>query len=162
MQDIIPTRTGVLADFTVYSQPIDKARFTNLLRFGEPNSYFSFQKYYPGDYAYEKAKFKIRLKDPSMSIEELGISIDVPDIIDSGIIETDPDVNLHTTVQFTKSFNITPDINAIVLRVSDKKQFQNAFIEFFEINKDEFKFKLSSRTSTDNILGEISWIARGY
>lgn len=133
-------------------------RTTNDNPAGSP-TWDDWRQFIVGDYSARAFEFKIEVTSANSAlntdIEELGVTVDMPDIVDSGSLTTSD--SALTTVSFTKVFTITtPNVGATI---------QNgATGDYFVISSvTETSFDIGVKDSADSYVARtVAWDAKGY
>lgn len=146
----------VITDIFKYNIAIDDTNFDEAL---SPVGFSAFREMRTGDYTYKDAICKIRLEAQNSgdrpNIRQYIHKVDVPDVVESGVI-TLTSSNQPVTYAFKRKFHNVPEVN-FSIKSSD---VTGASIIPVDVTTEEVKVYLKSGTSY--IGGQISFSARGY
>ena len=114
--------------------------------------------FYAGDYLARAFKFKIEVKSTdsnyNINISQLSVTIDMPDISDSGSA-----VSVNTgalTVNYNLNFHSSPTINGTIVN-SDSGDY----INITNVTSNSFDIEVKN-SSNANISKTVFWLAKGY
>ncbi|MDL2284412.1 hypothetical protein LJC19_04640 [Oxalobacter sp. OttesenSCG-928-P03] len=147
---------AVISDLLISTDSFTHDDFKSRMLTSAPVGYEPFRMFMEGDYHYQKAIFKVIMRSNGHDIgrlKELKITIDVPDIYDSGVCSMPPE---RVTIPFKRKFNAPPDVSVTLrggLVISQPK--------LIDTQKDSFTVELIDANGA-RASGEISWTARGY
>lgn len=146
----------VITDIFKYNIAIDDTNFDEAL---SPIGFSAFREMKTGDYTYQNAICKVRLEAQNSgdrpNIRQYVHKVDVPDVVESGII-TLTATNQPVTYLFKRKFHSIPEVN-FSIKSSD---IEGATFVPVNISTEEISIYLKSGTSY--IGGQISFSARGY
>lgn len=146
----------VITDIFKYNIAIDDTNFDEAL---SPVGFSAFREMRTGDYTYQNAICKIRLEAQNSgdrpNIRQYVHKVDVPDVVESGVI-TLTSSKQPVTYAFKRKFHNVPEVN-FSIKSSD---VAGADIVPVKITEEEISVYLKSGTSYIN--GQISFSARGY
>lgn len=146
----------VITDIFKYNIAIDDTNFDEAL---SPVGFSAFREMRTGDYTYQNAICKIRLEAQNSgdrpNIRQYVHKVDVPDVVESGVITLTAS-NQPVTYAFKRKFHNIPEVN-FSIKSSD---VMGAEIVPVKITEDEISVYLKSGTSY--IGGQVSFSARGY
>lgn len=124
---------------------------------GSP-TWSSYRKFFTGDYNARAFKFKIVCESEKSNfnilISELSVTVDMPDIVDTGDLTTSG--SGMTTVNFNKTFQAIPSVGGTILdgtTASDYLVIENITTTSFDIGV-EHGGGYSAK--------DVSWFAKGY
>ena len=146
----------IITDIFKYNIAIDDTNFDEAL---SPIGFSAFREMKTGDYTYQNAICKVRLEAQNSgdrpNIRQYVHKVDVPDVVESGII-TLTATNQPVTYLFKRKFHSIPEVN-FSIKSSD---IEGATFVPVNISTEEISIYLKSGTSY--IGGQISFSARGY
>lgn len=146
----------VITDIFKYNIAIDDTNFDEALT---PVGFSAFREMRTGDYTYQNAICKVRLEAQNSgdrpNIREYVHKVDVPDVVESGVI-TFTASNQPVTYFFKRKFHITPEVNFSV------KSSDVDGASFVPVTIDTEKIVMYLKSGTSYIGGQISFSARGY
>ena len=151
----------VLSDLTIYNVALNETNFDQAIT---PAGYDRFKTMLTGDYIYQKALFRFILSTTTTSGErpntrEYMHKVDVPDTIETGIIEFKTDEN-PATYYFTREFHVVPEVIYTILRVENMEELGQAVILPLEVTTKYIKAQL--KIGSVYVNGAVSFSARGY
>lgn len=146
----------VITDIFKYNIAINDTNFDEALT---PVGFSAFREMRTGDYTYQNAICKVRLEAQNSgdrpNIREYVHKVDVPDVVESGVI-TFTASNQPVTYFFKRKFHITPEVNFSV------KSSDVDGASFVPVTIDTEKIVMYLKSGTSYIGGQISFSARGY
>lgn len=146
----------VITDIFKYNIAIDDTNFAEAL---SPVGFSAFREMRTGDYTYQNAICKIRLEAQNSgdrpNIRQYVHKVDVPDVVESGVITLTASKQ-PVTYAFKRKFHNIPEVN-FSIKSSD---VMGAEIVPVKITEEEISVYLKSGTSY--IGGQVSFSARGY
>jgi hypothetical protein len=137
---------------------VSTATFLTKLTNGAPPGYGPFQTFLDGDYKYTNAIFREILKanGPDRArIQNLKLSVDVPDVFDRGTAVIDATGTL--TVNFNRVFTIIPQVT-IGSEIAD----DDVIIRFTSVTKTSFTLTAKHSSSGDPASATVNWMSHGY
>lgn len=112
--EILHNCDGVISDILIQSDEIDLAKFQSLVDTGHAPGFTPFKDFIPGDYTYEFALFRARLKSVTSDRARLTTTViqaDVPDVFDRGSATIDSGhLSSGVRVDFTRPFHVPPEV----------------------------------------------------
>lgn len=139
--------------------------FKRLFNYSSRPGYTDFAPFIEGYYDYQKALFKMKIESTgggiTPQVTRLAVIIDVPDVIDTGRMVTDPDE--YTLVKFNKSFYTIPTVTATQISgttLASARVKQNPLGSVYPGN--EYFYIALVTQSGDLIAGDVYWQAIGY
>ncbi len=150
---------GVVSDMIVSNVAITEADFLNIMEAGHPPGYTDFRDFIQGDYTYRRALFRAILNSRNSDrgfIENLRVTVDVPDIFDRGTAQiTDAVAGASTT--FTRTFRVPPEVT-----MTHKGGTLVAIARIVgSVTTTGFTAVLEASSGT-RVSGSFTWIAQGY
>lgn len=141
--------TGVEPKFYVRTTPDNPA--------GSP-TWSEWRQFFVGDYTARAFQIKLGVQstDPALNveIEELSVTVDMPDVTDTGSLTTG--TGGRTTVNFAKTFYATPKVGGTILNAASGDYFdiQSISATSFQIGVKDAGGSFVART--------VHWTASGY
>jgi len=124
---------------------------------GSP-TWSSYRKFFTGDYNARAFKFKIVCESEKSNfnilISELSVTVDMPDIVDTGELTTSGSGS--TTVNFNKTFQATPSVGGTILDGTTASDY--LVIE----NVTKTSFDIAVERGAGYSAKNVSWFAKGY
>ena len=150
-----------MSDLTIYAKALNETDFDVAIT---PAGYDRFKTMLTGDYIYQRALFRFVLNAATVSSErpnarEYLHKVDVPDTIETGIIEFKTDEN-PATYYFTREFHVVPEVIYTILRVENMEELGQAVILPLEVTTKYIKAQL--KIGSVYVNGAVSFSARGY
>lgn len=146
----------VITDIFKYNIAIDETNFDEAL---SPIGFSAFREMRTGDYTYKDAICKVRLEAQNSgdrpNIRQYVHKVDVPDVVESGVI-TLTSSNQPVTYFFKRKFHNIPEVNFSI------KSSDVAGATFTPVTIDTEKIVMYLKSGTSNINGQVSFSARGY
>lgn len=151
----------VLSDLTLYNVALNETNFDQAIT---PAGYDRFKTMLTGDYIYQRALFRFVLNATTVNSErpnarEYLHKVDVPDTIETGIIEFKTGEN-PATYYFTREFHVVPEVTYTILRVENMEELGQAVILPLEVTTKYIKAQL--KIGSVYVNGAVSFSARGY
>lgn len=151
----------VMSDLTIYAKALNETDFDVAIT---PAGYDRFKTMLTGDYIYQRALFRFVLNAATVNSErpnarEYLHKVDVPDTIETGIIEFKTDEN-PATYYFTREFHVVPEVIYTILRVENMEELGQAVILPLEVTTKYIKAQL--KIGSVYVNGAVSFSARGY
>ena len=133
----------VMSDLTIYAKALNETDFDVAIT---PAGYDRFKTMLTGDYIYQRALFRFVLNAATVNSErpnarEYLHKVDVPDTIETGIIEFKTGEN-PATYYFTREFHVVPEVTFTILRVENMEELGQAVILPLEVNISKHSLKL--------------------
>lgn len=149
-----------ISDVTVKSTLLDDDSFVAMLNADAPVGFSTFQNFYPGDYTYKNAIFRLGMESTSGDrgvINKLQLVVDVPDIFDRGY----QIINVTTPVRvfFARKFHVPPTMVVAVESASDACV---ARVVSGSVTKTYFDCYLERTSDKAKITGALTWAAHAY
>lgn len=151
------TADAVISDILVGQGDVSAQQFQTLLDQAHAVGYGPFKPFMEGDHEYQAAIVKAALTAMSGSrprLEELKMTVDVPDVIDGGTVNTSA-AGL-VTVDFNRVFHVVPEVTATL-----KGGTVFAVPRIHNITTASFDVELVN-SSNARVAGSVSWSAKGY
>lgn len=151
----------VMSDLTIYAKALNETDFDVAIT---PAGYDRFKTMLTGDYIYQRALFRFVLNVTTVNSErpntrEYLHKVDVPDTIETGIIEFKTGEN-PATYYFTREFHVVPEVTYTILRVENMEELGQAVILPLEVTTKYIKAQL--KIGSVYVNGAVSFSARGY
>lgn len=151
----------VMSDLTIYAKALNETDFDVAIT---PAGYDRFKTMLTGDYIYQRALFRFVLNAVTVNNERPNArkylhKVDVPDTIETGIIEFKTDEN-PATYYFTREFHVVPEVIYTILRVENMEELGQAVILPLEVTTKYIKAQL--KIGSVYVNGAVSFSARGY
>lgn len=150
---------GVVSDMIVSNVAITEADFLNIMEAGHPPGYTDFRDFIQGDYTYRRALFRAILNSRNSDrgfIENLRVTIDVPDIFDRGTAQI-TDAAAGISITFTRTFRVPPEVT-----MTHKGGTLVAIPRIVGgVTTTGFMAVLEA-SSGARVSGSFTWIAQGY
>jgi hypothetical protein len=151
----------VMSDLTIYAKALNETDFDVAIT---PAGYDRFKTMLTGDYIYQRALFRFVLNVATVNSErpnarEYLHKVDVPDTIETGIIEFKTGEN-PATYYFTREFHVVPEVTYTILRVENMEELGQAVILPLEVTTKYTKAQL--KIGSVYVNGAVSFSARGY
>jgi hypothetical protein len=150
-----------ISEVVVNKTLLDDDAFVALLKRDAPAGFTSFQNFFPGDYTYKNAIFRLGMKSENGDrgvINKLQLVVDVPDIFDSGnnVISVG---GATTHIPFKRAFHFPPKV---VISVESASDACVAKVLAGSVTKTGFDCYLERVSDKVMITGALTWAAHGY
>lgn len=146
----------VITDIFKYNIALDDTNFDEAL---SPVGFSAFREMRTGDYTYQNAICKVRLEAQNSgdrpNIRQYVHKVDVPDVVESGVI-TLTATNQPVTRLYNRKFHTIPEVNLSI------KSADRDGANFVIQTMDEEKIVLYLKSGSEYIGGQVSFSARGY
>jgi hypothetical protein len=149
-----------ISDIAVMNTVLDDDLFVAALKGDAPVGFQPFQTFYPGDYQYSEAVFRLSMESTSGDrgvVEKLSITVDVPDIFDRGLQLLNAGGVVR--VYFARKFHVPP---VVVVSVESASDACVAKFDPATVTKMYFDCFLERVTDKVKIAGALTWAAHAY
>ena len=124
---------------------------------GSP-TWSAWNRFYVGDYNARGYKFKIDVTNAqnnfNLQVNTLSVTVDMPDIVDSGSVSTSSGV--ETSVSFNATYYAIPNVTGTIVDGSS-----GDYISISNVTATSFNVSVYNSSST-RIIKNIVWMAKGY
>lgn len=149
-----------ISDITIKSTQFDDDIFVAQLNKDGPVGFSTFQNFYPGDYEYKNAIFRLSMESTSGDrgvINKLQLVVDVPDVFDRGycVLNTAQIARVY----FARTFHIPP---TVVVAVESASDACTARLVQGSTTKTYFDCYLERASDKAKITGALTWAAHAY
>jgi hypothetical protein len=155
--ELVNESNAVISDIVIRNDGLSEDDFADMLEVGAPVGFADFKKFIAGDYEFQRAMFRTRVRASSTDrprISNLKLTVDMPDVLDRGhaSIPADP----STVVLFNKTFSVAPEVVATQQGGSSVGR-----VQVIEVTSTQFTVVILD-ASDDPMAATISWTAVGY